>query len=350
MSNDTISSGTRSGVTLAAGDTLTVLNGGTIKAGAEADNSGGTVANATIAGGLLNLSNNAATTGTIAFTAPAGTLEFDDTATPAATFAGFDRTDTIDLLNLTDVADATVAAGTNNRLTIAEGSVAVSLQFDPAQNLTGKPFLESADATGGTLLTFACFAAGTTIATTNGSVAVEHLRVWDQLLRPGHPPVPVIWIGRRHPDPERVQPIRILAGAFAPGIPARDLLLSPDRAIYAKGHLIPVRALLNDATVTREPAGEITYFRIELPAHDVILADGLACERYPDTGNRDAFENAATTILHPDFASRAWSARAYAPHAANGAVVQSVRRALAYRLATRLTGPPRQKTLANPNE
>ena len=251
MSNDTISSGTRSGVTLAAGDTLTVLNGGTIKAGAEADNSGGTVANATIAGGLLNLSNNAATTGTIAFTAPAGTLEFDDTATPAATLAGFDRTDTIDLFNLTDVADATVAAGTNNRLTIAEGSVAVSLQFDPAQNLTGKPFLESADATGGTLLTFACFAAGTTIATTNGSVAVEHLRVWDQLLRPGHPPVPVIWIGRRHPDPERVQPIRILAGAFAPGIPARDLLLSPDRAIYAKGHLIPVRALLNDATVTR---------------------------------------------------------------------------------------------------
>jgi hypothetical protein len=35
----------------------------------------------------------------------------------------------------------------------------------------------------------------------------------------------------------------------------------------------------------------VTYYHVELAAHDVILAEGLLCESYLDTGNRAAFVN-----------------------------------------------------------
>jgi hypothetical protein len=39
-----------------------------------------------------------------------------------------------------------------------------------------------------------------------------------------------------------------------------------------------------------ERVEEVTYYHVELATHDVILADGLPCESYLDTGNRAAFE------------------------------------------------------------
>jgi hypothetical protein len=36
----------------------------------------------------------------------------------------------------------------------------------------------------------------------------------------------------------------------------------------------------------------VTYFHVELPRHDVVLAEGAAAESYLDTGNRSAFANA----------------------------------------------------------
>jgi collagen type I/II/III/V/XI/XXIV/XXVII alpha len=36
----------------------------------------------------------------------------------------------------------------------------------------------------------------------------------------------------------------------------------------------------------------VTYFHVELPRHDVLLAEGLAAESYLDTGNRSVFANA----------------------------------------------------------
>ncbi len=154
-----------------------------------------------------------------------------------------------------------------------------------------------------------CFAAGTSLATLTGAVAVDRLRPGDLLRTAGGALRPVRWIGHRtidltrHPDPRRAQPIRIRAEAFADGIPARDLLLSPDHAVFDRGRLIPIRLLVNGATITREPRRRaITYYHVELDSHDLLLAKGLAAESYLDCNNRGIFENAAEPlILHPDF-------------------------------------------------
>ena len=89
--------------------------------------------------------------------------------------------------------------------------------------------------------------------------------------------------------PHDVWPVRVSAGAFGDAQPGRDLLLSPDHAVFLDGALIPIRYLINGRTVVQEFAAEVSYYHVELPEHSVILAEGLPCESYLETGNRAAF-------------------------------------------------------------
>jgi len=84
-------------------------------------------------------------------------------------------------------------------------------------------------------------------------------------------------------------------------MPKRDLYLSPDHAVFAERVLIPVKHLVNDATITPAPRASATYYHIELEDHDVIFAEGLPCESYLDNGTRGSFANGAVLQLHPDF-------------------------------------------------
>jgi hypothetical protein len=184
---------------------------------------------------------------------------------------------------------------------------------------------------------FGCFAAGTEIATERGPVPIESLdtgnlvhTVCDGRLKP------VAWTGhrtidcQRHPRPSRVWPIRISASAFGPNLPQRDLLLSPDHAVYWIDALIPIRCLVNDRTITQTPVTEVTYFHLELAQHDVVLADGLPAETYLDTGPEAAFHGHGSSIsLYPDLASRLWDAKACAPLLVTGPVIESLRQWLA---------------------
>jgi hypothetical protein len=181
----------------------------------------------------------------------------------------------------------------------------------------------------------ACFHAGTRIATERGTVAVERVRAGDTLRLARGGSGRVVWVGHRavrcdrHPRPADVWPVRIRAGAFAAGVPTRDLLLSPDHAVAIGGHLIPVRHLTNGATIAQEPAKVARYHHIELARHDLLLAEGLAAESYLDTGNRSAFLHGGTTIaLHPDFSRRIWAEAGCLPLIEAGPVLQAARRAL----------------------
>ena len=79
----------------------------------------------------------------------------------------------------------------------------------------------------------------------------------------------------------------------------------------------------------------MTYWHVELDTHDVVLAEGLACESFLDTGNRAAFENAGSTIqLFASFArdvASVWEQDACAPLVQRGPILDAVRRHLAVR-------------------
>jgi hypothetical protein len=194
-----------------------------------------------------------------------------------------------------------------------------------------------------------CFLAGTRIATPLGEVAVERLRPGARVVtlrRGGF--APVRWLGRRricHGGPP-TWPVRILAGAFAAGVPRRDLLLSPDHAVFAGGGLIPVRYLCNGATIAPVPLRHCDYWHVELPPHDLLLAEGLPAESFLDTGNRRMFErdSAAGAAPHPPAsARRVWARHGCAPLLLARAAQAPVRRHLLARagaLGHALTGDP----------
>ena len=188
-------------------------------------------------------------------------------------------------------------------------------------------------------LSVACFATGTNIATLRGEVAVEALRPGDQVRLARGGSAPVVWLGHRHlrcdrhPRPWDVQPVRVRAHAFGPGQPARDLILSPDHALFTGAALVPVRYLLNGASIVQEAATSVTYWHVELAAHDVLLAEGLPAESYLDTGNRAAFANGGAVVqAAPSFARAAWSARACAPLVLSGPALVRAKAALLARL------------------
>ena len=104
-----------------------------------------------------------------------------------------------------------------------------------------------------------CFAAGTRILTPAGQVKVEDLAEGDTVLTASDGGVQkIIWAGRRtvdltrHVMPEKVIPVIVLAGAFGPGLPERDLKLSPDHALLIDGVLIEAKTLVNGSTVIRD--------------------------------------------------------------------------------------------------
>ncbi len=186
-----------------------------------------------------------------------------------------------------------------------------------------------------------CYVAGTRIATLRGEVPVEHLHLDDPVRLASGETARIVWLGYRRVDCDRhprrgdVLPVRVSAHAFGLGRPKRNLYLSPDHAVFVDGVLIPVRYLLNAATVRQENVSAVTYWHVELAAHGVLLAEGLPAESYLDTGNRSAFANSGTVVMaHPEFARAVWATRACAPLVTAGGVRDLVyRRLLAQALA-----------------
>jgi len=157
-----------------------------------------------------------------------------------------------------------------------------------------------------------------------GSVVVEDLVEGHKVLTASGAVRPIKWIGQMvsrpagHPRPSEVQPVRVTAHAFGPGMPERDVRLSPGHAVFVDGVLVPIGNLVNGATIVQESVEEVRYFHVELDSHDVLLAEGLPCESYLDDGNRATFANAeGFTALHGRLDPKSWE-DACAPMVAAG--------------------------------
>ena len=187
----------------------------------------------------------------------------------------------------------------------------------------------------------ACFVAGTRLATESGEVAVQSLRVGDRVraVLTGRWET-VEWIGHRviditrHPRKEQVWPIRVSAHAFAPCQPGRDLWLSPHHGVYVNDVLIPVGLLVNGTTIRQIQLPAIDYWHVELPRHEVILAEGMPAESYLDTGDRTDFLLAGPfTTLFPVFGSRRADGEGCAPLVTDGPALEAARLVVAERAA-----------------
>jgi hypothetical protein len=240
---------------------------------------------------------------------------------------------------INSISYAAVSGGQNVTLNVTEGVTTGFITLNDVQFGGGaRQFNITTDAaTGDAAIQAApCFAAGTRIATARGEIAVEDLVIGDLvptvLGETGETGAPIIWIGQRHvtcdrhPRPKQVWPVRIAAGAFGPGRPHTDLFLSPDHAIYVNEVLIPVRYLINDSSITQVPMDRVTYYHIELPQHDVVLAQGLPTESFLDMQDRSDYANRPGPIrLYPDFAVRMWEAFGCAPLIVTGPELEAAR-------------------------
>ena len=240
--------------------------------------------------------------------------------------------------------------------TFVEGDVSSQGQPDFEIQLAGSLNLQAGDFNFGSP---PCFAAGTLIMTDRGEIKVEDLTAGDKVLTVAGAARPVLWIGHRridcsrHPDQRKVWPVCVGAGAFGDGLPRRDLWLSPDHAVFVQDVLIPIKLLINRATIRQIPTNVVTYYHVELPRHDLLLAEGLAAESYLDTGNRQMFENAGPSVLlhpfleqHNDQARRA--AGSCAPFVCDAERVGPIWHSLVARAEKLGFPPPVVETTADP--
>jgi hypothetical protein len=179
-----------------------------------------------------------------------------------------------------------------------------------------------------------CFARGTRILTPSGYINVENLKPGDNVATVAGGVRAVRWMGRRtidlqtHNRPNAVWPICITANALEDGVPVRDLFLSPDHALLLRGKLVPVKLLVNGATIRRDKAWlAVTYYHIELDRHDVVIAENLGAETYIDTGNRGMFESTSgSPWANPVFGrGKQWDSAAYAELCLSGPILRDIR-------------------------
>jgi hypothetical protein len=239
-----------------------------------------------------------------------GVIEIDGVPTKATTtqnITNVARGDEFVLPGLTLTGDTATLTGTTLKVTTKGGATVLTMDNVSLQSGAANAFaIVNTDT-----IQALCYARGTMLRTPDGELPVEKLRAGKQvitLVDGQEVAKTVVWPGHRrinvagHPRPETVAPIRIIRDAFADGMPHRDLIVSPDHAIFVDGKLICARQLVNGTTIRQElDWTAIDYYHVELESHAILLAEGLPAESYIDTGNSGFFANSgAPLVLHPD--------------------------------------------------
>jgi hypothetical protein len=256
------------------------------------------------------------------------------------TITGFDTDDKLDLEGLSsDVGDKVDRNG--DVLTITDSGNHLLGTIQLSGDFTGDFFHLVDDGNHGSYLeedTTPCYCRGTRIRTPAGDRRVEDLRIGDLITTLGGEALPLKWIGRRSyrdwqaVGNEDVQPILFKAGCIADLVPARDLYVSPEHAMFVDGMLIPARHLVNEASIVKmQDVETVDYFHLEFDRHVVVFAEGAAAESFVDDDSRMLFHNAEEyRELYPD-EPRGQDAEFCAPRVEAGYALEAVRRALAAR-------------------
>ena len=346
VSNTTVNSGGSLNLNIktTTATTTTLNQGGLLTINGNAAANGVTLNGGTFE--LISPKADTGATGSVAFNAGVASKIQFDAAQPTVTafsptITGFAAGDVIDEQGLAFAGSSftTSTSGANTTVTVTGGNNTGSQSFT-FQNTAAGSFALASDGVGTTpgLEIVVCFAAGTLIRTADGDVAVEDLAVGDLVVTNAGAFRPIRWLGHRKVDcrtaanRDQVLPIRIAADAFGAGRPQRDLFVSPGHAICVNvlGEvLIPAIALVNGSTVAQVDVDTVTYWHVELDAHDILLAEGLPAESYLAMENRSFFTESDLVALNalPD------SPRSHSdfcrPFHADGPIVEAVHARLA---------------------
>jgi Hint domain-containing protein len=324
------------GVTMASGakvydnsGTYGIYGGGGVGNGAGVDLNGGTLY---VAGKVEGGGGGAGDA--VVFGSAVAKMTVDSGAKFYGHIGGFNTNSSVYITGLDKAqvfADFHGTYSTTHTLTLGTHDV---LQFDGS--FAGESFVLTNE-TGGTLLTVTCYRRGTRILTERGEVAIESLRIGDQVTMLSGASRPIRWIGRRSYSGDvvwgnrDVLPILIRQGAIAKNVPTRDLWVSPEHAMYIDEMLIPAALLVNGVSIVQEErVDEVTYFHLEFNSHEVIVAEGAPSESFVDDESRQLFDNVSEYHeLYPQ--SAAQSARFCAPRVEDGYELEAVRQRLAAR-------------------
>lgn len=142
-----------------------------------------------------------------------------------------------------------------------------------------------------------CFTPGTMIATKRGEKPIQQLKVGDMVITRDNGLRPVRWIGRRNlnrTDLHRMQhyyPIMIRKGALGPGVPDRDMMVSPNHRMLIASELAEMMFAENEVLVAAKhlvrldgveemPVQKVSYIHVLFDQHEVILANGAWAESF----------------------------------------------------------------------
>ena len=171
---------------------------------------------------------------------------------------------------------------------LVEGRTYEVIQFDnqPNAQVPGEPYFTYTD--------YVCYAPGTLIDTPEGYRPVETLQPDDLVMTRDHGPQPVRWSrSSDHPldsAKDDARPVLIKAGALGNGLPAENLIVSPQHRILVGGDgqldtifsaetLVPAKSL-TDLPGVRYMMGkkQITWVHFACDRHEIVRANGCWAE------------------------------------------------------------------------
>ncbi len=137
------------------------------------------------------------------------------------------------------------------------------------------------------------------------------------------------------PDGREHWPVRVRAGAFGVGLPRRDLMLSPDHAVFVDGALVPVRHLADGAAIAHEFVTATTSFSTS-SWHEATTSSWRKVYRanhisMPATGMNSRPVRHSAAPFPPTHANRvawAWQALGCAELVTSGPRVEAIRQRL----------------------
>lgn len=141
-----------------------------------------------------------------------------------------------------------------------------------------------------------CFAPGTLMLTKRGQLAIEDLRIGDEVITADNGPQRLRWIGKRTKTfvtrDDAQQPIEFKLGSLGPNLPHRKLIVSPlHRMVLSGPHVLSefgelevlalAKALTGHPMIRRMKGKKrIDYFALLFDRHEIIFAEGAATESF----------------------------------------------------------------------